>query len=119
MKLEYNNVVMIGDGVNDVFVLVVFIVGIVMGGVGIDIVLEMVDVVLMGDDLRKFLFMVKLSWKVLNIIKVNIIFVIVIKFIVLLLVILGWLIFWIVIFLDMGVIFFVVLNSLWFMWVKD
>lgn len=39
-------VVMVGDGINDVFVFVIVDVGIVMGG-GIDVVIEMVDVVLL------------------------------------------------------------------------
>lgn len=39
---------MVGDGVNDVLVLVVVDLGIVMGVMGIDVVIEIVDVVLMG-----------------------------------------------------------------------
>lgn len=43
---------MVGDGVNDVFVMVSVSVGIVMGVVFLDVVLEIVDVVFMFEDLR-------------------------------------------------------------------
>ena len=43
-----------------------------MGGAGTDTALETADVALMGDDLRKLPFTVKLSRKALNIIKANI-----------------------------------------------
>lgn len=41
---------MVGDGINDVFVLVVVDVGIVMGVVGLVVVMEIVDVVFMIND---------------------------------------------------------------------
>lgn len=41
--------VFVGDGINDVFVIVWVDVGIVMGGLGFDVVIEIVDVVLMID----------------------------------------------------------------------
>lgn len=43
-------VVMVGDGVNDVLVLVVVDVGIVMG-MGVDVVVESVGLILLGGDL--------------------------------------------------------------------
>lgn len=61
--------VMVGDGINDVFVLVIVDFGIVMGGVGIDMVMEIVDIVFMVDNLEKFFYMMKLSCKVLVVIK--------------------------------------------------
>lgn len=44
---------MVGDGINDVLVFVCVDIGFVMGVMGIDMVIEMVDVVLMDDDLCK------------------------------------------------------------------
>lgn len=46
-------VIMVGDGVNDVFLFVVVDVGIVMGVYGVIVVSEIVDVVILKDDLSK------------------------------------------------------------------
>lgn len=61
-----------------------------MGGTGTDTALETADVALMGDNLHKLPFTVKLSGKTLNIIKANITFAIKIEVFSLLLVIPGW-----------------------------
>jgi Cd2+/Zn2+-exporting ATPase len=90
-----------------------------MGGAGTDTALETADVALMGDDLRKLPFAIKLSRNALSIIKQNITFALAIKLIALLLVIPGWLTLWIAILSDMGATLLVALNGLRLMRVKE
>ncbi|MGS1170404.1 cation-transporting P-type ATPase, partial [Enterococcus faecium] len=74
---------------------------------------------LMGDDLQKLPFIVKLSRQTLRIIKQNITFSLGIKLLALLLVVPGWLTLWIAILADMGATILVTLNGLRLMKVKS
>ncbi len=111
-KLPKEQLMFVGDGINDAPVLSRADVGVAMGALGSDAAIEAADVVLMDDNPDKLAVAMRIARKCLRIVRENIVFAIGIKVLFLILGALGYSTMWMAVFADVGVAVIAILNAM-------
>ncbi|MBO4291074.1 MAG: heavy metal translocating P-type ATPase [Lachnospiraceae bacterium] len=118
-KGEKENLVFVGDGINDAPVLSRADIGIAMGALGSDAAIEAADIVLMDDNPKKIVLTIQIARKCLRIVYENIVFALSVKGICLILGAAGLANMWMAIFADVGVMVLAVLNAVRCLRIKE
>ncbi|MBR5649857.1 heavy metal translocating P-type ATPase [Pseudobutyrivibrio sp.] len=118
-KQSNEQLIFVGDGINDAPVLSRADIGVAMGALGSDAAIEAADIVLMDDDPKKIAKAIGIARKCMRIVYENIYFAIGIKVACLVLGAVGIANMWFAIFADVGVMVLAVLNAIRALRVKE